>query len=201
MSEFTIKDGSGNGYRAQVDKDFRLRSQAAAVAEDTFVSVKRGLSFILTAHDNTLALANTEYPILWFRNDDPNRLFLLNRFSMGWNGGNVNHNRVAHIHIYFQASVPSANNTALTPTNLNGSATQLALATSYLWDGVGNGMTIATLGTLIYCPLIDRGSTLVNIDGSAILGYGQSFAVTVEGEEAGLASISITGWYASEEEI
>ena len=201
MSEFSIKDGAGQGYRAQVDSDFRLRAQAAAISEDAYASIKHGRAYTVPAADMALALAGTEYLVLWFRNTDPNRLFLISRCCMAWNGGDTNHNRIANIKYYFGTAVPSANNTAITPTNLNQGSTQIALATVNRWDGVGNGMTVTALGTLVKNPYLGQGTSMIDMGGITALSYNQTLGITATPEEAGLLSAGIMGWFASEEEV
>jgi hypothetical protein len=149
----------------------------------------------------TLPTADTEYLLLWFRNDDPNRLFHIDRYYISWNGADGYYNRTVDVRLYMGTPEPSANYVSFSPGNLNQSSPRVALATAYLWDTVGDGMTVSSLGTKAQAGYFAQGAVQFDVDGTFILGYGDVIGITAIPEEAGKMSIVISGWYSSIEGV
>jgi len=197
MSELTIKDGSGTGYRAKVDTHNRLLVKSAATTESALVSDRDGLAFTLPIMNYPLGTPAEEYELLWFKNTDPDRHFHINRYYLSWNGGDTNHNRACDVRLYVGMAQPSANYVDFSPGNLNLTSPRVALAEAKLWNGVGSGMTVASLGTKAQAAYLGQGATQFDIDGTFIIGYGQIIGVTATPEEAGKLSMIISGWYST----
>lgn len=197
MSEFTIKDGTGSGYRAGVTSDNQMRTTTIAQPRIAFISDAKGLSFTLPIMNYSLGTADNEYNLLYFKNIDPNRHFHAMRYFMSWNGGDTNHNRSCDARLYVGSSAPTANNVEFQPGNLNLISANVALAEAHLWNGVSTGMTVSSQGTKAQAAYLTQGVAQLDLDGSFIIGFNQSFLVTATPEEAGKISVIISGYYES----
>lgn len=194
MSDFAIKDGTGSGYRAQVDLDHRIRVRATASADIEFNSTKYGTAFNFLSVENSIT-SGSEYHVLWLKNTDTNRKLHINTIYVSYNGGNTNHNRVLINRIRFGSSTPSANNTTTTGNNLNLVNSNSALVEAYYWNGVGAGMTISGNGPVILSSYFGNGFNHIDFQGALLLGYNQVLDFTIQAEETGIASIVLTGWF------
>lgn len=193
MSDFRIKDGTGGGESARV-QDKRLWT--ASINKSTLANVAdgTGYSFTYGVFDKTLPGTN-EYTILRIKNLDSTRHFHVHRFMLGWNGGNTNFNRVVRGAMYVGTYPPSANYTSLTPSSTNFGKSLTAPTEAQIWDGVGNGMTVATNGIMAFAQFFRQGLTDVPLDGSIIVPFGQSVGFTVKGTEVGDFSFLVSGWF------
>lgn len=194
MSDFIIRDGTGKGTRARVNEENQLEVQSSTVTANAYASAYYGRAVVLPAVDNLLN-STVERAVLWWKNTDPNLRFHLNRYYMGWNGGDTNHNRVVTARLYVGTAVPTANHVAFIPPSINLASSFQAMMTAYVWDGVGNGMTVATPGTKVQAGCFAQGMFQLDLDGSMIMGFGSVLCATVQPEEAGKCSLIVSGWY------
>lgn len=194
MSE-TLKDGRGTGNRAQVDEDGRLRTHATALTAMAHASKSHGRAFSIPALNYSLSTADQEYNLVWVRNDDPEYNMHINRFYIGWNGGDTNHNRTLDCRMYVGTPEPTANNTSFNLGNLNFTSSRESVTTNYLWDGVGNGLTVAAQGTKAIANYFSQGTTTIEVDGTIVVGYGQAIMLTATPEEAGDVSLIASVWF------
>ncbi len=193
MSDLRIKDGAGTGSVAIV-KEGRLYANSVCTNTLTYQSDSTGYSFIYGIYNKTLP-GTDEYTILRIKNVDNSRHFHIHRFILSWNGGSTNHNRTIAGSMYVGTYAPSANYTSTAPSSSNFGVNLTAPSESQIWDGVGNGMTVATNGVLAFSHYFAIGTTDVITDGSIIVPYGLSIGFTVKGEEVGLFSFLVSGWY------
>lgn len=200
MSELTIKDGSGRGYRAKVDEYNRLLTRTASITQSALVSDRDGLAFTLPAMNYSLGVGAQEYYLLWFKNKDPDRHFHINRYYLTWNGGDTNHNRIVDVRMYVGTGEPSANYVDFTPGNLNLTSPRVALCEAKLWNTVGNGITVPSAGTKAQAAYLGQGAVQFDVDGTFIIGYDQIIAISAIPEEAGKVSLIVSGWYEVEQE-
>lgn len=195
MTDIVIKDGTGTGVRAAVFGSNQLSVKATCETEIEYASEELGQAFILSSLENSLVAANGEYHTLWFRNNDPNKIFHINQIFVSTNGGSTTGNKVITGRLRIGSSKPSANNTATTGANLNLTSTNIALAEGYFWNGTGTGMTVAVPGPIALSGYFRQGFTSILFEGAFIVGYNNILDFTLQAAEDGVASVVISGWY------
>lgn len=193
MSDFRIRDGTGSGETARVQGK-RLRTSSVVKSTLANIADESGYSFTYGVFDKTLP-GTSEYTILRVKNVDSTRHFHIHRFMLSWNGGSTNFNRVIRGAMYVGTYPPSANYTSLTPSSTNFGKSLTAPSEAQAWDGVGNGMTVATNGLMAFSHFFPVGITDVPLDGSIIVPFGQSIGFTVKGAEVGDFSFLVSGWF------
>ena len=193
-----LEDGTVGSFRAKVGSDNRLWTHANTQPIGSEMSLDGMLYGIGTG---SVSVTATGGQVLWLRNDDPNNFFQVDKIIYGWNGGSTNFNRTAFCLISYQTTVPTANNTATSPTieNIHLSGTTSAVtdadATGHIWDGVGDGMTGSSGGFGQIGNRIAQGDTSLGfIAGQIILGQNDTMAISVTPEEAGLFNAAVVYW-------
>jgi hypothetical protein len=195
MGNIIIQDGTGNGYRAEVSNANRLLTAAVISTEFHHASEIDGRAYTMAANELNLSNSAVDYNVLLFQNTDPTLDFHLNKIYVSWNGGSTNHNRVLTARLRLGGVVPTANSTLISPVNINTTKSLIALSNVYSWNGTGNGMTILTPGTNLYSSYFKQGYTIVDFESAFILTYNIVVSISFQPEEAGLASVVISGHY------
>jgi len=158
---------------------------------------EEGQAYMFPLEKRTLP-GTAEYAVMRWSFTDPINNGHLVRMSVGWNGGTTNHNRCLIMRMYVGMSAPSANATAYSPINLYvGNATP-ALGDFHGWDGVGNGMTVASNGVIGMTEIYSQGLTSVEWDAGMVLPNGVVMGLTVQGEEVGDFSLTAVGYFAED---
>lgn len=134
-------------------------------------------------------------PVLWVRNDDNDRDFIISTIFSGWNGGDTNHDRVITVTSKANATIPTANNTASALLNTNLGSSRTADATVFIWDGVGTTGMSTTNGTVLSGGGHEKGSVEIDFKAATIIPAGASFSMSLAPEEAGVASVGFVGWF------
>lgn len=134
-----IEDGVGTGYKAKVDDENRIATLSDAAPMMYHASVRHSRAY--TVNSGYFALGLTGGRKLWMRNDSTTRYVVIEEVIVSWNGGSASHNECLFYDLYGSDAIPTANHSALTPTNVNVGSGDAASATIYGWDGVGDGMT------------------------------------------------------------
>ena len=114
--------------------------------------------------------------------------------NFAWNGGSTNHNRTMKWSWVIAPNEPTANHTLVTPGNLNFTSGQVAEATVYKWDGVGDGMTY-TGGIIPSEEIFAQGHSKVEAHGIPIIGLNGAIGFMITGEEVGDAAVTIRFFY------
>jgi hypothetical protein len=194
MSKTLIGDGTGHGYSVKVDAKNRLATQSVAEAESK-VHAGEGNAYALSLN-NIAVPANTPMCPWHLTFDDPVRKFFINAFFVSWNGGNTTQSKTLEAALHTGMSVPTANFNVHPMKNLNFTSSNTPLATGYAWNGVGTGLTIANFpGLQINSLKFAPGTTHIPINGTMILGKGNSLQVVLTAAEAGLYSTIMSGWF------
>lgn len=189
---FQIQDGSGQGPSAKVGSDNRLHVNSSAAPKLANASLK-GKAFAITTQEYTVTTTHSTH--LYIRNDSAEN-FLISQVIVSYDGGNTNFNRAGSMHLHLNPTEPTANHTAVTPTNLNLGGADNAQLTVYKWDGVGSGLTIATPGPRAFDQFVNKGSTALFLEGVLILPPGQSLGVSMySADETGEASVNVFGFF------
>lgn len=193
MSELVIKDGTGTGSRLEVDPDNRLLSKSTVVTTEASATDK-GFSFFISSPSQDLSSTNTDHQLLWLKNTSGSRHFHINRAAIGWSGGDTTYDRPLLAQFHVIGGTPSANNTSYTLINTNGLSTNVAEMEAYVWNGTGNGMTVAG-SAQVFSGWVDRGWTEIRFEGGFIVAPAQSVSLVVQGPETGPVTGYINGWF------
>lgn len=192
-----IEDGKGTGNKARVDENNKLATTSIIRSEMAFISEKNGEAFRLTS--TFIAVPASRVLAFWIQNISASSHFHVEKFRVGWNGGDTNHDRCLKAELRGGVPEPTANNTALTATGLNSTIPKTAELKGYAWDEVGGGMTVASDGVLSATAIFNKGYNIVSPDGAIVVGTNGSLGVFVEPEEAGLITVTVEGYYESNE--
>jgi len=184
----TIRDGKGRGFLAEVGENNKLMTDCVMQTEGASIA-DLGYSFVVSS--GIFALNSTN-PHLFIYIKNTHRIKLIYNwfFYIGWNGGSTNHNRTLSWHWVALPNEPTANYTAISPANLNLTSNNIAEATVYGWDGVGDGMTYSG-GNIATGSIIGQGGSYITTEGVPILGLSDSFGIMLAGEEIGDANITM----------
>jgi hypothetical protein len=191
MSE-TIKDGKGRGYLAEVSEKNKMMCDSVVQTEEAEIA-ELGYSFVASTKVLTLNSTNPHL-FLYMKNTNSEKTMRAWTVRFGWNGGSTNHNRTLKWGWIISPNVPTANHTITTPGNLNFISNQVAEATVYKWDGVGDGMTY-TGGSVASEAIFTQGYNRVRTAGIPILGLNNSFGIILTGEEIGDAVVTVRFYY------
>ena len=191
MSE-TIKDGTGKGYLVKISEKNKIMSDSVIQTEESEIA-ELGYAFVVSTKVLTLNSTNPHL-FLYVKNTNSEKTLRSWTCRFGWNGGSTNHNRTLKWGWIIAPSVPTANHTLVTPGNLNFTSNNIAEATIYKWDGVGDGMTY-TGGAIASEAIFDQGYNRVRTEGIPILGLNDSFGIILTGEENGDAVVTIRFYY------
>lgn len=194
MSDSIIRDGTGTGYKAQVDSDNRIATQAITTSRSTFIANAHGKSFIFSVNELTVTGGQESF-IMWFQNNSTIENMFLQQVIFSWNGGDTNHNRTVLLRTWVGPTEPSANNATGVFGNTNSSSSIIADATGYYWNGTGTGMTVSDFGTKTLGMYHAQGQHLIDVNGGFIFGKGRSAGSSVIAEETGKLSIAIQVWF------
>jgi hypothetical protein len=195
MSDLVIKDGTGSGYRAKVDLKHRVSVTGTVQPEIFTSSTEDGQAYALPVND--ISVPSTEAAVFYMQSTDPVNNFHVHKIVVGWNGGSTTHIKTLIGRFYVSMATPTANNAVITPVNLNMTSTNVPAATLYKWNGTGTGMTVASNGALAFSTYAGIGNSVFEFDGAFIMGFNKIIGITLQGEEAGLASIQFIGWNAT----
>lgn len=195
MSDLSIKDGTGTGNRAKVDSENMLSTLAVTTSQLSHVSALHGEAYILDSGVKTLT-STAEHVLSWIKLTQSTTLQgFFNRLSISWNGGSTNFNRPIEVRLYGGMTEPSANNVAFTPLNLNFGSANTAAGTFWAWDGVGTGMTVASLGGLSMSFIASQGYTEIPFSNSIILPTNSVLGITAIGAEIGRIGLQALGYF------
>jgi hypothetical protein len=188
MSE-TIKDGKGRGYLAEVNSNHQLMTDTVTQREESYIADNFGQTYVVSTKAITLNSTN-RHVLLYLKNTSPTRKLYHATLEIGYNGGSTNYNRSMKLQILAGFTGPTANHETATISNVNFTSANVAEATSYIWDGVGDGMTIAG-GLSINEGVFTASHQVFETHGMPIMGLNDYMALAVEPEEIGIVSVSI----------
>ncbi len=184
-----IKDGTGKGYLAKVNSNNELAVEG--IVESSFHrNSEKDMGFVIA----TPILAVTATGGRALRAVPTDLPAHIAGFTIGWNGGNTNHNRMLEVEVYFGEGAPTANHVALAARSTISGSVRVPAFTTWRWDGVGNGMTGMSAGSLIMSCIVGPGCTFVPIDGMLAITLASAMSINLKGEEAGNATFKFTGY-------
>jgi hypothetical protein len=192
MSE-TIKDGKGRGYLAEINEKHQIETEAVTQREESYIADKFGLTYVITTNSVILNSTN-RHVLLYIKNTSPTRKLYHATLEIGYNGGSTNYNRSMDLQILAGFTGPTANYEVASLNNVNFTSGNVAEATGYRWDGVGDGMTING-GGVVNTGVFPVGHRVFETHGMPIMGLNDYMALAVQAEEIGKASISVRLFY------
>lgn len=193
-----LQDGTGKGYWVQVDSYNRLRVYATLKPEISDISINKERAYSVTTPVNTFNSTN-EHPFLWIRNNDPNLILFFSSIIYSYNGGDINHNRVAIKRVYSDCPEPTDRYTEVTPVNLNIGSPATNQFSVYTWNGTGDGMEVdIPSSNSLSTSMIPNSSVVLNEVEAVSLGYRAAILFTYEPEEIGKAALSTKLYFNNE---
>ena len=195
MSDTRIKDGTGTGKLLEITAANRALVQG--VNENIATERSRGGHLYGLGTGNVTIASGSAHSVLWLRNDGADTDMYIMKLIFGWNGGSTNFNRTIFSLIYYQRTIPTANNTTNTAAieNISRSGAAAAVTDANIsvetWDGVSTGMTGMTGGYAQIPNRLAQGDTEKFIDGQIVLGQNDTMSIDVTAEETGLFHLSV----------
>ena len=187
-----IKDGTGTSNLLRINADNRAEVDAVVQTEET-VHAEKGHAFTISTLALTLNSTNPHL-LLYIKNTNPNLNLYTWVANFSWNGGSTNYNRTMKWGWLVSPNEPTANHTSITPGNLNFNSANIAEATAYKWDGVGDGMTY-TGGGIGAEYNFGQGFSTLETRGIPILGLNHAFGLIITGEEVGDVALALRFYY------
>jgi len=137
-----------------------------------------------------LTLTTNQCQFIYIKNNETAKHLHVDIVSPGWNGGSTNFNRTTQFFAHKNPTAPSANNTTSSSGNLNFASAKSFTGDIQVWDGVGDGMTIATAPIALRATLA-QGVQVFNINGAVIVSPGNSISFSFTASEVGDATITV----------
>lgn len=186
-----IQDGAGGHKWLEIDSNNRAQVRAQSELVIAVKSLDDGDAYqmFLDPMSLTPGLKN----VLYFKNTSETRAFVLNKYFIGFNGGDTNHDRCAIIKQYINNGTPTANATQTGAGNLRTSSGNQASLLVYQ-SSAGVSMT-QTAGIQAGAIIAGKGTDTFDIQGSTVIGAGDSITIAVDVEETGLFSVTIEGYF------
>ncbi len=196
-----IEDGGGKNKAAIVTSEQKLQTLADVRSRALVRSIDE---FRFAVGTGFLTLpAGFNGPVLRFQNDDNDKNFHIQRFIVGWDGGNTNFNRSVKFSTIKNATAATANVTVITPGNTNLGSSRAATATAEKWSNNSTtaGMTgQSDIGSVFITNILGQGRTAIDVEGGLVLTSGKSLSLIACPDEAGEFTTSIVGFYETDEE-
>jgi hypothetical protein len=195
-----IKDGKGRSYLVGVNSENRMITSAVMTDLRTHVSRLHGQSYSIQTGVMTLSAADTWHWVLYWKNTSTTRNMHIVEIEYNWNGGSTNFNRpLQSKNVITTAGAPTANHTAMTPSNNNKNVAFTAEMDVYKWDGVGAGMTDAT-GHSGADTFHSQGRSLIDFSGSVVTGLNEYVGLLVKAPEVGDFSVGLHVFFLDKDE-
>lgn len=169
-----LKDGTGKGFLAKVNRYNRLSVDSVNITEEQFVSyTDREAYFANTAQTaDVLAITATGGPVLHISNLSTTNMLFINKII-------VTNSVAGTVFKWLRNTVVGTigNNNVMVPVNANFSSSNTANATCYSWNQVGDGMTGITNGSIGVSFILGVGTLVLPLDGSIVLGVGNAITL------------------------
>ena len=184
-----IVSGKGVKYPAEVNENFQLKTDGVIQRDELFIAEEFGQTYVITTNAVTLNSTNQHF-LLYIKNNNSLKKLYNATIEVGYNGGSTNHNRCMILQILAGFIGPTANHQVASFNNVNFSSGNVAEATGYIWDGVGDGMTF-TGGIVVNEGIMAKGHQVYETHGMPIMDFSRYLGIAVIAEEIGTVSITI----------
>ena len=190
--QLIIEDGAGTGKKAKVNDENKLITEATTIRSIEDQSLK-GNSYAFGLP--LVNLTTVESRVLWLKNTSSTKNFHVEDFIYVWNGGNTTFARTMFATVYLGEVAPTANNFTSAGFNLNLTSPNIAQGELEVWNGAGTGMTIPSPMPFGLNGIVPKGTFIVPAKGAFILGTNDSLTIGLKGEEDGIGSVIVFGYY------
>ena len=191
----TIIDGRGRGNVAHVNDEGRFVATTMAQSTRAHISREHGQAYSWSSGLHTLSAINTWHWALWWKVTSTTYDLHISNFEISWNGGSTNFNRPLEVkNVLPTAGAPTANHTAVTPSNNNKTSSNSAGLTVYKWDGVAAGMTNSA-GPSGGNQFYSQGTYQKQFDDAVISPLNEHVGLMVQSPEVGNFSLSVAGYF------
>jgi hypothetical protein len=195
----SIRDGKGRGYLLSVTQENRGLVSATSVPLRTHISMDHGQSYSTSTGVHTLNTINTWHWILFWKVTSIDKNFHVDTISVSWNGGSTNFNRPLEIcNVLPTAGQPTGNQVLRPMSNNNKNVNNVAEMDSWIWDGVGDGMT-NNAGPCGGTTFHSQGLSEIKFNGAVVTGLNESVGLQVRSPEIGDFSIGFGGYFIDKE--
>ena len=174
-----IEDGKGNCYKAQVDSNNRLVTQATTLTAEHFTShILKDAYFATTADTaDTLTATATGGYIFYLKNIDPDKELVIQKISISVDTAD------GVLSLIKNPTLGTIGNEAThVPVNMNFGSIKESTTLCYTWDEVGDGMTGFTSGTKFKTFILPASAFVLPVDGFMVLPQGTSLGITYTGK-------------------
>jgi hypothetical protein len=179
-----IRDGIGRGYLLEINSEHKAQTHAVSQTEEAYVAELYGDAYAMSTGVLNTNSTNPHI-VMYFKNLNPEKNMYIAALVLGWNGGNATGEKCAWWDYVVVPGDPVTNYTASIAGNMNLSSSTIALATVDVWNGVGEGITLASSGVVATSMIFGKGTSDLLISGIPILGYNDAIALRVTCEEVG----------------
>lgn len=169
-----IEDGTGRGYKAKVTDEHQLLVRACVEQCQRHMSVTHGQAYnaMLGTHANPYrTVTATGGYIMYLKNDNADYDMVIGRITAS----------TSAIITFVLEKNPTlgvlGNYNAVVPVNKNYTSGNVAEATCGAWNGVGDGITGITAGTVVGTWQLNGGPYKAYEDESVVLGVGDILAL------------------------
>jgi len=184
-----IEDGTGAGYRAEVNSLHQIRTRSVGSTYQQFASCEHEQAYMASLGTEalpTLTVTGTGGYMMYVKNNSTDYAAIMSRIT-------VSTSAIMTITLMKNPTIGSlGNETTITPINKNFGSGKVAEIDVYGWDEVGDGMTGITAGDCAGTYQINGFERLI-VDEAVCLGINDVLAVKAKG--AGEASIVMHGYY------
>ena len=174
----SIKDGTGKGYTAKVNKRNKLEVEAAIFSESRLVAKDDAETYLWTSSFS----ANTGEEVIYVKNTSKTKVLIIDKVTV--NGVLTG---LFELHI----ATGTVGGTVITGANSNLTSGNVADATSY-GDAAVTGLTIGNRIDLARIPA--NGRATMELNDVLILGQNNAITVTYTGSTS-IVDLIVTGYY------
>lgn len=184
-----IDDGTGGGYRAEVNSLNQFVTRAIGSTYHQFVSCKHEQAYMASLGSETtptLTVTATGGYVMYLKNTSTDYMAIMARIT-------ISTSALMAITIMKNPTIGSlGNETAITPVNKNFASGKVADVDVYGWDEVGDGITGITAGNCAGTYQVN-GFERVLFDESLCLGIND--IVAIKAKNAGELAVTMHGYY------
>lgn len=184
-----VEDGTGHGYRAEVDSLNKIKVRAVGSTYHQFVSCHHQEAYMASLGSEalpTLTVTGTGGYMMYLKNTSTDYIAVMARTTISTSANMT-------ITLMKNPTIGSlGNEVSITPVNKNFGSGKIADVSVYGWDEVGDGITGITVGDCAGTYQVN-GMERVLFDESLCLGLNDIMAIKAKG--AGELSLVLHGYY------
>jgi hypothetical protein len=189
---FQIEGGTGNGFKAGVTSNFRLKTQAVTVSDEHFANHAKGDAYQAVCNQSPTAADDC---IFYLENTSGTQDMIIEGICIGVK------NCTADDTFYLELNDSGTRNsgTAVTPVNVNTKSGNSASATCEKGADLDGGAATLTTGSeffrVVFPGITDQGNKFYNFENDVILGQGKAMTVWIGGSATGTYYINVPFYF------